>query len=183
MAVKSKPLARAKILAAADELAREVGPAKVSLESVAARAGVSKGGLLYHFPSKLALLTALVEDHIDRFSAQMALRTQATSGSAHEQLRVYHDLSACELTQDSLPKSGVLAALVQFPELLRPVADFKRRLLDRMIGAGGEVELVLIVFLALEGLRSMQLLDMHILTEAERERAIEALQAMIGRTT
>lgn len=181
MAVKSKPPARAKILAAADELAREVGPAKVSLEAVAARAGVSKGGLLYHFPSKLALLTALVEDHIDRFSAEMTLRTQATSGSAHEQLRVYHDLSACEFRQDSLPKSGVLAAMVQFPELLRPIADFKRRLLDRMIGAGGEADLVLIVFLALEGLRSMELMDMNILTEAESARAIEALQRMICR--
>lgn len=180
MAVKSKPPARAKILAAADELAREVGPAKVSLEAVAARAGVSKGGLLYHFPSKLALLTALVEDHIQRFEAEMASRAQSTSGSAHERLRVYYDLSACEFKKASLPKSGVLAAMVQFPELLRPIAESKRRLLDQMIGAGDEADLVLIAFLALEGLRSMQLMDMKILTEAESMRAIEALQTMIG---
>lgn len=181
MAVKSKPSARAKILAAADELAREVGPAHVSLEAVAARAGVSKGGLLYHFPSKLALLKALVEDHIERFNAQLAARVASTSGSAHEQLRVYHDLSACELAEDSLPKSGVLAAIVQFPELLQPIADFKRRLLDRILGAGGEADLVLVVFLALEGLRSMQLMDIDILTHDESARAVEALQRMIGK--
>lgn len=183
MSVTSKSPARARILASADELAREVGPAKVSLEAVAARAGVSKGGLLYHFPTKLALLTALVEDHIERFEAEMASRTQATSGSAHDLLRIYHDLSACEFKRKGLPKSGVLAAMVQFPDLLRPIAASKRRLLDQMIGAGGKTDLALIVFLALEGLRSMPLMDMHILTEAESARAIEALQAMIGGET
>ncbi len=123
----------------------------------------------------------MVEDHIDAFTAEMTARVEATSGSAHEQLRVYHDLSACEFTRDSLPKSGVLAAIVQFPELLQPIAEFKRKLLDRMIGAGGEADLVLIVFLALEGLRSMQLMDMNILTEEESARAVEALHRMIGR--
>ena len=48
--------ARDKILAAAEELARVAGPGNLSLDAVAARAGVSKGGLLYHFPTKAKLL-------------------------------------------------------------------------------------------------------------------------------
>ena len=35
--------------------------ASASLDAVAARAGVSKGGLLYHFPSKSALFDALTD--------------------------------------------------------------------------------------------------------------------------
>ncbi len=35
--------------------------ASATLDAVAARAGVSKGGLLYHFPSKSALFDALTE--------------------------------------------------------------------------------------------------------------------------
>ena len=56
-----KKSARQRILAAADELSRDLGPANLSLDAVAQRAGVSKGGLLYHFPSKARLLKALVE--------------------------------------------------------------------------------------------------------------------------
>lgn len=39
----------------------EVGERAATLDAVAKRAGVSKGGLLYHFPSKEALITALLE--------------------------------------------------------------------------------------------------------------------------
>jgi len=43
-----------------DDLA-ERGISRVTLESVAARARVSKGGLLYHFPTKQALTEGLAE--------------------------------------------------------------------------------------------------------------------------
>lgn len=51
---------RARLLSAADQIAAESGAAGVSLDAVAARAGVSKGGLLYHFPTKVALLAGRI---------------------------------------------------------------------------------------------------------------------------
>jgi AcrR family transcriptional regulator len=42
------------------------GDAAPTLEGVAAAAGVSKGGLLYHFPTKAALLEAVVERIVAR---------------------------------------------------------------------------------------------------------------------
>lgn len=52
---------RERILDAAESVVAERGVAALSLEAAAAAAGVSKGGLLHHFRSKEALLTALVE--------------------------------------------------------------------------------------------------------------------------
>lgn len=52
---------RSKILNAAADLIGTHGANHLTLEEVARLAGVSKGGLLYHFPSKEALLTAMVE--------------------------------------------------------------------------------------------------------------------------
>lgn len=50
-----RPSSREKILAAAAELADIVGPGNISLDAVAQRAGVSKGGLLYNFsPPRLS---------------------------------------------------------------------------------------------------------------------------------
>lgn len=39
-----------RLLAAASEIVEEEGVVKLTLEAVAQRAGMSKGGLLYHFP-------------------------------------------------------------------------------------------------------------------------------------
>lgn len=44
---------------------------RFSLSAVAAEAGVSKGGLLHHFPNKEALLRGLSENLIDRFEDQL----------------------------------------------------------------------------------------------------------------
>ncbi|WP_067658054.1 TetR family transcriptional regulator [Nocardia harenae] len=62
--------ARERILDAAEELinAGQVPPA---LEAVAAAAGVSKGGLLYHF-GKQSLLQALVTRAVGRFDERLA---------------------------------------------------------------------------------------------------------------
>ncbi|MBC3186858.1 TetR/AcrR family transcriptional regulator [Corynebacterium sp. zg-331] len=58
------------ILQAAARLIRRSGPS-VSLAAIAAEANVSKGGLLYHFPSKNDLLHGLVTDVMQRFRAQV----------------------------------------------------------------------------------------------------------------
>lgn len=55
------PHAREKALDAYAEILRADGERAATIDAVAARAGVSKGGVLYHFPSKEALAEALLE--------------------------------------------------------------------------------------------------------------------------
>jgi len=61
-----RPNSRGLVLDAADALVSEVGANHVSLDAVAARAGISKGGLLYLFPSKVALLQGMLERYVER---------------------------------------------------------------------------------------------------------------------
>lgn len=53
-------LTKQQILDAAAKLAKECGPGAITIEAVARVAGMSKGGVLYHFPSKESLLFQLV---------------------------------------------------------------------------------------------------------------------------
>ncbi|TDT32585.1 regulatory TetR family protein [Naumannella halotolerans] len=55
------PAARDKVLQAFAELVAAEGEQVATLDAVAERAGVSKGGLLYHFGSREALLDGLLE--------------------------------------------------------------------------------------------------------------------------
>lgn len=52
--------ARTRILDAAESIVRARGVSGLTLDAAAKQAGVSKGGLLYHFASKEALLTGLL---------------------------------------------------------------------------------------------------------------------------
>ncbi|MEV6656744.1 TetR/AcrR family transcriptional regulator [Nocardia fluminea] len=71
---------RDRILDALETLLLERGAAQMTLDNVAAAAGVSKGGLLYHFKSKDALLIGLVQRLGDRARAQ--LEEARSSGSS-----------------------------------------------------------------------------------------------------
>ena len=55
---RGRKSSREKILDAAAELVAEIGAGRLTLEAVAEKAGLSKGGLLYNFPTKDALLQA-----------------------------------------------------------------------------------------------------------------------------
>ncbi|WP_024801349.1 TetR/AcrR family transcriptional regulator [Nocardia sp. BMG51109] len=62
---------RDRILDALETLLLDKGMSQVTLENVAATAGVSKGGLLYHFKNKDALLAGLVRRLGERTDQQL----------------------------------------------------------------------------------------------------------------
>lgn len=59
------------LLDVAFEMVSEQGMDAITLEAVAVRAGLSKGGLLHHFRSKSALQEALFRESLEQFSASV----------------------------------------------------------------------------------------------------------------
>ena len=62
---------RTRILTAANHLVESEGVERLTLETAAQAAGVSKGGLLYHFPNKDALIEGMVRQMLDEFTLAM----------------------------------------------------------------------------------------------------------------
>jgi len=83
------PHARLRVLDAAEALLLEGGPAALVLEAVAERAGVSKGGLLYHFANKEALVDGLVQRMLDGFDAAQAALVAADETAEGRRCRAY----------------------------------------------------------------------------------------------
>ncbi|WP_309084976.1 TetR/AcrR family transcriptional regulator [Chelativorans sp.] len=167
-----------RILDAASELARTEGSAHLSLDAVAARAGISKGGLLYNFPTKTALLKALVQQFIEHFEATLNAVGNAAGGGPLA--RDYFEVALEDLQNARPPSSGLLAALSEDPELLSPVRQFNRKLLDRMKSGSTDYTAVLMLFMVLEGMRCQKLLGTEVLTADERNNLLKRLEAMLG---
>lgn len=181
MTTLGRPSSRDKIVAAAVDLAKEVGPGHVSLDAVAQRAGVSKGGLLYNFPSKKKLLEAIVSYHLDKFEKALAEKTEVNRGKPDSVIAACVDLYVTEC-EKGLPKaSGFLAALVENPDLLLPAREFSRKLIDKIRSNASDQSAALVAFMALEGLRCLPLLDIDVLTAEERKLVIEKLHDIVSR--
>ncbi|PTE08883.1 TetR/AcrR family transcriptional regulator [Mesorhizobium helmanticense] len=170
---------REKILAAAADVARESGPGSLSLDAVASRAGVSKGGLLYNFPTKAKLMQALVEDYLREF--ERALEAARTAGASGESLlAIYIKLSASDCEEPQPSASWIFSAIAEDPDFLTPIKSFKRQLFERLKGETPDLKALLVCFIAIEGLRSMNLFDSDILSADERGLLISSLLRIAG---
>ncbi len=82
---------RAEIIEKALEVAAELGASGFTLDAVAARTTVSKGALLHHFPSKIALLEGMIdhlgEMHTDSVLAEAARDPEPYGRNARAYLR------------------------------------------------------------------------------------------------
>lgn len=114
---------REAVLDAAMALVETSDPAQLTLEAVAAKAGVSKGGLQYYFKSKEALLSAMIARVIETFDKTW--RNGGMESSAQEQLlETYLNRSfgvQGGVTQAAL---ALFAVAAHHPKLLQPVQDY-----------------------------------------------------------
>ena len=109
---------RTRILTAASDIIRSQGLDRLTLEAVAKEAGLSKGGLLYHFPSKEVLITSMVEELTSNYEADIQKRVSNGSQDKGKWSRAYVE-STFRGLEDGFPMSSVLsAALFTNPELL-----------------------------------------------------------------
>ena len=155
---------RARLLDAASAVIRRDGPQALTLEAVAARAGVSKGGLLYHFRSKRELLDALVTRWMDDFQRDI---DAAPGNFAARYVRACDDAKAEE--------AGMLAALVADPHVLAAVRDRHVTWQDRVITEGGDAVDATVARLAADGLWLADLLGMAPPQGDLRERVLARL--------
>ncbi|MFQ4148222.1 TetR/AcrR family transcriptional regulator [Arthrobacter sp. LAPM80] len=83
----TQPTARDRVLSAYEDLLIRDGPRAATLDAVATAAGVSKGGLLYHFKSKEALKEGLLAKLHDYAELDFAAMAQDPEGCASYYVR------------------------------------------------------------------------------------------------
>ncbi len=83
---------RQQLLEVAARLSHEQGVAGITLDAVSQAAGVSKGGLLHHFPNKQALLDGLFDDLVARFDAAIEEAMAADPVAQGRFTRAYVDV-------------------------------------------------------------------------------------------
>ena len=140
---------RAKLLDAASAVIRRDGPQALTLDSVAAAAGVSKGGLLYHFASKADLLDAIVRRWLDEFQDDI---DAAGPGFVRGYVKASDGAKAEE--------AGLLAALVADPDVLAVVRERYATWQDRVVTEGGDPVEATVARLAADGLWLADLLGL-----------------------
>ncbi|MET8773699.1 TetR/AcrR family transcriptional regulator [Nocardia sp. NPDC050713] len=125
---------RDRILDALETLLLDKGMSQVTLENVAATAGVSKGGLLYHFKSKDALLAGLVRRLGERATQQVADARAKGTSVAEWYLQTPNPDSATDAVELELYRS-MLATMRTIDASPGPEVDEVQRALTELMSS------------------------------------------------
>lgn len=169
---------RAKLLAATEEIVRSHGVGSVTLERVADQAGISKGGLLYHFESKQELIGALLTHTLNGADTRLNELTEDEEPGAFA--TAYLDYVRTSEHTRSGAAVGIFASAALDEGELGPAkeqfATWQRRLRE---SDGISEETAILARVVGDGLWLIDLFDLAPPTEAERGAVLDAVQAMI----
>lgn len=118
---------RQQLLNAAATLILDRGAVSLTLEAVSEAAHVSKGGLLYHFDSKAALLEALVDELSAQLENEIDQQLAAETDSGVSRARAYLRAVA---RMGELPRSQQVCKALTFICAAQP--EFVRRVQERI---------------------------------------------------
>lgn len=163
------------ILDAAEDLIRRSGARALTIDAVAAEAGLSKGGVLHHYASKDALIRALVARKLRRMKDGIAAHEAALApGPAAPPRAMVAHARQVYGEEEGFPRALLLAS-AENPEAL---ADYRAFLAERLAQMGaieGRPGAGAALTFAILGLMLGRTLGFHDLAGAEAERLFDVL--------
>jgi len=187
-AVANATDARTRILDAAEAMVRNRGVSGLTLEAAAREAGVSKGGLLYHFASKEALLAAMLNrlaDFVSEDFVEAMERLPPGPGRAARAMLAWGlEVSEAEANERCDRAAAVfLAAFHHDPALLDPIRAVVAGLRNAIAADGLPPGHGMAVMAAMDGLFMARIFGMYELAPEERQAMHAALSRLLEPST
>lgn len=165
------------ILDAAEALLRRSGSRTLTIDAVAAEAGLSKGGVLHHYAAKDALVTALAARKVARMRGGIAEAVAAqTAGPAAFPLALIAHARQVYAEECGFP-DALLIASAENAEAVAAFSEFLAGLLGGMRAVEGRPGKGAALAFAILGLMLSRSLDFHRLDGTELDRLFDALEA------
>jgi AcrR family transcriptional regulator len=172
---RSERTRKAALEAAFTIVARD-GPGRLTLDAIAKEAGISKGGLMHQFPTKHAVLKALLERQIDQ-SGRFHDRYVAKHGAKSREPQLAAQIATMResATEQHSIAMAFMAALAEQPGLLDLIKSRDAERLAAIRAEAGDPDLALLRRAAAHGLAFDRLFGFATLSRQEEARLFERL--------
>lgn len=161
------------VLDAAERVAVRDGPARLTLDAVAAEAGIAKASVIYDYKCKQALIEAMIARRMAAEDARIAAAAEAVGDGPDRAIRGRILAAARAVPEEERGVALALtASLAQDAALRRPVQDSYRRRIAQILAESRSPRGALLAFLAVEGLMALEWLALHGWAPEERERLL-----------
>ena len=164
------------ILNAASKIVSEQGIFSLTIEATAAEAGISKGGLLYHFRSKEVLVEKMVEHLARNYRDKISSHVEEDLDERGKWTRAYIDVTFKNSYKNKNMHAGLLAAKAVNPNLLGPIREVYSEWQGDIENDGLDPVMATIIRLAADGIWLADLFDINPIEDEHKELIYEQLR-------
>lgn len=166
------------LLNAAERVIKRQGMASTTIEAVAAEAGLSKGGLFYHFASKKDMLLQLLERFENQF---IVLRKQIYDSLPEGPNRLLKATIIASTRHPAKCETNIsnVIALLDDVELREMVSKMKTRLFKEITEGYPQPHKVALALLAVDGLWVMDLFGADAISAELEKQIVDVLLTLI----
>ncbi|MFC4023567.1 TetR/AcrR family transcriptional regulator [Oceanobacillus longus] len=163
------------ILDAASKIVNDRGIFNLTLDAVAAEAGFSKGGLLYHYPSKEALVKGMVEHLSENYQQKVTADMEKDPEDKGKWIRAYVNVTFNRANENKSRNAVLLAAKAVDAELLDPIRDVYEDWREQLENDGIDPMKATLIQLAADGIWLSELFDINRMEEEKKEEVFQSL--------
>jgi AcrR family transcriptional regulator len=167
------------ILNAACKIITDRGAEALTIEAVAREAGISKGGLLYHFPSKNKLIEGMIKRMVDDMESSL---DQEMAKNGDDFLAAFIHVTINNDCGQNRLSTALSAVIANDPELLQPLQIRYLEWQKRAEASAPSPEIGALVRLAMDGLWIADLFDLAPPSPEMRKKISDVLFSIIHRT-
>lgn len=177
---RKRVISEDQVLNAAEHVVVKKGAAALTIEAVASRAGISKASVLYLYKTKRALIKAVVDRIVNADAAINEAAINRLEGDRDAAIRGRIHASSEVMTNAMRSVAlNLCASVANDPQLRRQGKDYMKRTVDRIRATCKHPKGAMLAYLALEGVKLLELVDWHTWTEGERERLLRDIEWLI----
>jgi len=177
--MKKKKNCKDLILDAAENVVVESGAVHMTLDAVCARAGVSKGGLLYHFPNKEALFDAMISRLVEKFESARAKESEKMKDDPHRDIKAHIITFLNRDNRMNRICAAFVAAAAHNPKLVAAARRSYKKAYTQFTGSGLCKERAAVIALAVDGLWLTKILGITSFEGKEQKAIINELLKLV----
>jgi AcrR family transcriptional regulator len=164
-----------RIMDAAEDVVMRLGSVHLTFDVLVKETGLSKGGILYHYPNKKSLLQNMVQRMLDRFAMDRKRIEAKTEPTGMVEAKTYIRASFEKDDRYQASSTSLMAAAANDPELLEIVREDYRKNFAEIRATEKDAGLAALIYMAVDGVWLLDSLGLCLFTDEERNNLKQLL--------
>jgi AcrR family transcriptional regulator len=172
---KHKDNAREKLMRAMLDIVGDEGAAALTYDSLVARSGLTRGGVMYHFPSKESMLQGLVEHYMQQELGKVQARWESYGKTVDGLLRAELECAREADQNDQHVSVSLLPVILQSPAMMANIRHVVEGRYTQLDEATAGFEQAAIALLVIDAFEMSKAFGFNLMPEHKRQAILKRL--------